>query len=147
MSSNCLSCDVRDGKVKTPGGILFENELITITHSIPPAQCRGFLIVQPKRHTEHLDELTDEEGLAIARGIGIASKSLKKVLSPEKVYTCSFGESVKHVHFYVIPRSKEMPASGVKVLNEILKERKWECSEKEAEEVALKIKENLTSLS
>ena len=141
MNSDCLSCNVRDGKVKTPGGMFFENEFITITHSIPPAQCKGFLIVQSKRHVEHLAELTEEEALEIARGIMRASKSLEKVLTPEKIYTCSFGETVKHVHFYVIPRSKEMPASGVRVLSEIIKEGKWKCSEKEAEGVALKIKE------
>lgn len=142
MNQDCLSCNVAAGKIKTPGGILYENDYITITHSIPPAQSKGFMIVQPKRHAEHLADLSEVEMLAIARGIRNAAASIKKVLSPEKIYTCSFGETVKHVHFYVIPRSSDMPARGITVLTQILDEGKWRCSEDEAETIALKIKEN-----
>lgn len=145
MDSNyCLSCDVRDGKVKTPGGILFENDLITITHSIPPAQSKGFLIVQPKRHVEHIADLSEDEMLELGKGIRAAANAIKKILNPEKIYTCSFGETVKHVHFYVIPRTKEMPARGITTLQEILDKGKWRPSEEEAEETALKLKENLS---
>jgi hypothetical protein len=30
------------------------------------------------------------------------------VLKPAKVYVCSFGEGVKHIHFWVLPRPPEM---------------------------------------
>lgn len=143
MNINCLSCNMISGKEKPPGGILFKNELITVAHSIPPAQCKGFMIVQPKRHVEHIAELTEEEIVEIAKAIRNTAKAIKKILNPEKVYTTSFGESVKHVHFYVIPRMKGMPAKGVATLDEILYEGKWRCSNKEAEEVAVKIKEML----
>lgn len=143
MNLDCLSCGVRDGKIKTPGGILFETDLITITHSIPPAQSKGFMIVQPKRHVEHIAELTSEEFEEIAKGIRAAANAIKKVLNPEKIYTCSFGETVKHVHFYVIPRTSEMPERGITVLIQILDEGKWRCSEEVAEDVALKIKKKL----
>lgn len=143
MDLNCLSCDITSGKITPPGGILFENELITISHSIPPAQSKGFMIVQPKRHVEHIADLTEEESIEMAKAIRVTSNCLMRVLTPEKIYVCSFGETVKHVHFYVIPRLKVMPASGTLVLREILKEKKWRSGEKEAKEIALKIKENL----
>lgn len=139
---DCLSCNVKLGKITTPGGILFENELISVTHSIPPAQCKGFMIVQPKRHVAHIADLTEAEVVAIAKAIRHTANSIKEVLAPEKVYVCSFGETVKHVHFYVIPRTKEMPARGITVLTQILDEGKWRCTEEEAKDVALLIKKS-----
>lgn len=143
MNSECLSCNVTSGRIKTPGGILFQNDFLTITHSVPPAQCKGFLIIQPKRHVEHIAELSEDEFESLSKAIRKASMVLSNLLNPEKIYVCSFGETVKHVHFYLIPRSSEMPASGVKVLTQILDEGKWRCGEIEATEIAIKIKEKL----
>jgi diadenosine tetraphosphate (Ap4A) HIT family hydrolase len=146
MNKDCLSCKVTSGKIATPGGILFENKLITITHSIPPAQSKGFLIVQPKRHIEHIAELTRFEMQEICTAIYISSQSITQALVPEKVYVCSFGETVKHVHFYVIPRLAEMPHRGITVLTQMLDEGLWNCSNEEAEEASNKIKPILIKL-
>jgi hypothetical protein len=62
-------------------------------------------------------------------------------MSPAKIYTCSFGEVVKHIHFWVLPRLPEMPAHGFEMLEAMLKEKRWTCSEKDAADIARRVRE------
>lgn len=137
--NSCLACDVVKKIVIPPGGVIFENDLITISHAVPPCRHKGFMIVSPKRHSEHIALLSKAEMHSITDGIHAVSQAITETLHPTKIYVCSFGETVKHVHFYVIPRYTDMPASGITVLTEILREQKWQCSEEEAKKTALTI--------
>ncbi len=138
-----MSCD---GKIKPPGGRLFETDLITISHSVPPAQNKGFMIVQPKRHVEHIAELTKEEMSDLSQAIHNTAKAITKALKPEKVYVCSFGETVKHVHFHVLPRYSNMPKRGITVLTQILDQGLYRPTQQEAEEAARQVKKELLKL-
>jgi len=150
-NSGCLPCEVRDGAIQPPGGIIYDDGLWIVDHCLgkdpsAPIPLKGFLIVTPTRHVEHLHELTDEE----ARGLHPLLHDLTKVLwntvHPEKIYVCSFGEEVRHVHFYVIPRYSGMPTSAFDVLVGMFRERKWTCSREDATDVALKVKSTLEDL-
>ena len=68
----------------------------------------GFLIVKLKRHCEHIAELTPEEAAALGPVIRDTCASVMAVFEPAKVYVCSFGDGVKHIHFWVLPRPKHM---------------------------------------
>ena len=80
-----------------------------------PVVWRGFLCIKLKRHCEHLAELSPEEASALGPVIQSTCLALAEVLKPARVYVCSFGEGVRHVHWWVLPRPADMPpgdASG-----------------------------------
>lgn len=99
-----MACDVIEGRLKPPGGVIYEDELWIVDHSLSPVVLKGWLIVKPKRHVEHLSELTAEEAARFGPLAQMTCLALTRALGPERVYLCSFGEWVHHVHVYVVPR-------------------------------------------
>jgi ATP adenylyltransferase len=104
----CMSCDILAGKRTSPGGVIYEDEYWHVDSVIGPVFWRGFLIVKLKRHCEHLAELTPDEASALGPIIQTACSALTELLDPAKVYVCSFGDGVKHIHFWVLPCPREM---------------------------------------
>lgn len=148
---SCLACDVLAGKVQPPGGIIHRDSLWLVDHALgakpsDPIPLKGFLIVCPVRHVEHLAQLTDEEQAVFGLLLKDVATAVTRVLKPEKTHVCSFGEDVGHVHWYVIPRMPGMPKSGLDVLRGMFRERKWPCTNKEAATTAFKIKAELDKL-
>jgi diadenosine tetraphosphate (Ap4A) HIT family hydrolase len=69
--------------------------------------------------------------------IARVSAAVMRTLEPEKVYACSFGEVVRHVHWYLIPRYAEMSVHGVGLLNEMFTDPSpWACDDADAAEAA-----------
>jgi hypothetical protein len=64
------------------------------------------------------------------------------VCQPQKVYVCSFGTVVKHVHFYLIPQRAGMPNAAD--LLHALADGKYACTEAEAAEAAARLREAMT---
>jgi len=95
----------------------------------------GSLFVMPKRHVESISDLTESESQELGPVIKKMSELLTKKLSPQKVYVCSFGEVLKHVHFHIVPRGAMLPANGPQVIQEIFAERKHVCDFPAAESV------------
>lgn len=125
------------GRIVPPGGIILDDGVWVLSHSISPVLLRGWLILEPKRHVEHLGELSEAEATALGPLIGRVSSALMRALQAEKVYACSFGELVRHVHWYLIPRYPDMSVHGVAVLNEMFANPSpWACSDEDAAEAA-----------
>jgi hypothetical protein len=76
----------------------------------------------------------------------LASKALSAVCKPEKVYVCSFGEAHRHVHFYVLPRTARMPATGPDLFWQIFEEQQWACSDEDAAAVAGRVRSEIEKL-
>jgi diadenosine tetraphosphate (Ap4A) HIT family hydrolase len=143
-NDGCLACDVVAGRILPPGGIIHDDGTWVLTHSIGPVVLRGWLILEPRRHVEHLAELSEDEAATLGPLIARASTALMRALEPERVYACSFGELVRHVHWYLIPRYQGMPAHGLEVLNEMLGGTSpWACSDADAAEAAARVRDAL----
>ncbi len=140
-TETCLSCEVIAGRVASPGGFIFESEDWMVTHQISPASLAGFLILQPRRHVEQIAELTMDEASEFGPVLRRATQALTRVVGPEKIYVCSFGSGVKHVHFYLIPVSVDMPADlvGADLLKELATGR-WTCSDDDAAHIAAQVR-------
>ena len=143
LANDCLACDVPAGKIQAPGGMIYEDEYWMVDHSVSPVMLRGFLIIKPKRHCEPLSELTLQEWVTFGPITHNVSKALTQAVSPARVYLCSFGESVTHVHFYLIPRTPDMPANGLLVLQQMFRDKSWLCNDEEAAEVAEQVRQEL----
>jgi diadenosine tetraphosphate (Ap4A) HIT family hydrolase len=112
MSGRCLACEMVGGVQQAPGGILFENAHWQVDHINHPVMLKGMLIVRLKRHCETFAEITPAEAASLGGVLQSASAALMAVLHPERIYLCLFGEGLRHVHFFVIPRMPGMPRSS-----------------------------------
>jgi diadenosine tetraphosphate (Ap4A) HIT family hydrolase len=104
----CLSCDILAGRRTEPGGPIYEDAHWRVGSIVSPVFWRGFLVIVLKRHCEHLAELTPAESVALGPIVQAACQALSEELKAAKVYVCSFGDGVKHIHFWVLPRPPDM---------------------------------------
>jgi diadenosine tetraphosphate (Ap4A) HIT family hydrolase len=149
----CLSCDILSGKQTEPGGVIFEDEYWHIGTAVDsPAVWRGFLIIKLKRHCEQLADLTPEEALVLGSLIQSTCSALMSVLKPAKINVCSYGDGVRHIHFWVLPRPAAI-RPGIhsvlvnldmrKVLTRYLGVKKWIVSESEVSRIAKQVRKHL----
>ncbi len=146
LVDGCLACDVLAGKVTPPGGVIYDDQYWRVDHSTSPVVLPGFLIIKPRRHVEHIALLTAEEMAAFGPLLRNTSRALAHVLHPVKIYAASFGESVAHVHWYVLPRMPDMPASGIEVLQRLFSEKPWAASDEEAAAIAEQVRPIVTEM-
>lgn len=101
-TSECLVCRKHKGEIDIPGGIIYENDLIFISHAQlwgnEKEHYLGHVFVESKRHVAELAELTDQEAQAIGLFTSRVAKALLHTESMEHVYTFFIGDGVPHVH-------------------------------------------------
>ena len=139
LRAGCLSCDVVAGKRTEPGGVIYEDDYWHVGSIMQPVVWRGFLIIKLKRHCEHLAELTPEESAALGPVLAAACAAVQEVVRPAKVYVCSFGDGVKHIHFWILPRPAGMRPGMHTVFRNLdlrmgltrLGIKRWVCSDEE----------------
>jgi diadenosine tetraphosphate (Ap4A) HIT family hydrolase len=150
-----MSCDILAGKRTVPGGVIYEDDYWHVDSVVGPVYWRGFLIVKLKRHCEHLAELTPEEAAALGPAIQMTCAALAEVLKPAKVYVCSFGDGIKHIHFWILPRPPEMRPGMHWVMYHLdvrglltrrLGVKRWLRSDQEVAELASQVQEQVQRL-
>ncbi len=115
-----------------------------LEHAISPVLLKGWLILKPERHVEHLAALNEREARALGPLIEKVSRAMMKALDPDRVYVCSFGEVVKHVHFYFLPRYPNMPPAGPSILVQMGSEdHPWACDDETAANAASRVRAEL----
>jgi diadenosine tetraphosphate (Ap4A) HIT family hydrolase len=149
----CVSCDIVAGKRIEPGGTIYENEYWHIGTAIgSPVIWPGFLIIKLKRHCEHLAELSPEEASTLGPLIQSTCSALSDVLKPAKVYVCSYGDGVKHIHFWVLPRPATMRPGMHSVmfnldvrttLTRLLGIKKWIVRDSDLNRIAQQVRKHL----
>ena len=109
----CPICDEVAGRRAAPGGAIYDDGLWLVSHHLGPYTDPGELIVKLRRHAESLADLSDAEAVALGPLLRAAAEAVDRVVRPERVYIAAFSERVRHVHFYVLPRTASMPAGHV----------------------------------
>lgn len=143
-----MSCDIIAGKRTVPGGVIYEDAYWHVDSVTSPVYWQGFLIIKLKRHCEHLAELTPEEANALGPVIQRTCLALTKVLKPAKVYVCSFGDGIKHIHFWVLPRPQGMRPGMHRVIRNLdtraaltrLGFKRWLYNDEEVTELAAQLR-------
>lgn len=135
--TDCLACDVLEGRIRPPGGAIYEDELWVVDHSISPVRMRGWLIVKPRRHVEDFADLSAAEAASFGPLAAAAARAVRDALGAERVYVCSFGEEWRHVHVHVVPRYPGMEPVSWELLGLMWSNRSpWACDDREAEAAA-----------
>jgi diadenosine tetraphosphate (Ap4A) HIT family hydrolase len=109
----CSACAEIAGEVSAPGGALHDDGLWYVSHHTGPHTDPGELIVKTRRHCESLGELTSEEAAALGPVLRSAIRALGRVVVAERIYAVSFNERIRHVHFLLLPRTRDMPRGHV----------------------------------
>jgi diadenosine tetraphosphate (Ap4A) HIT family hydrolase len=109
----CSICEQVAGRVTAPGGPIHDDGLWLVSHHTGPHTDPGELIVQLRRHCESLAELTAAEAAALGPVLRDAVAGIERVVQPERTYVASYGERVRHVHFFLLPRTRALPPGHV----------------------------------
>ena len=138
----CLACDVNAGRIAPPGGTVYEDDHWRAEHGIDRL-VSGYLVLKPKRHVHHLADLLPDEAATLGTALRTLLSAMRNALAPERIYVCSFAETVHHLHFHLLPRYADMPALGPNLIPELFAE-KWGCSEAQAADAAERVRRSLT---
>ncbi|MCH9632860.1 MAG: hypothetical protein S4CHLAM6_12040 [Chlamydiae bacterium] len=114
-SSTCNLC--QENVLKSQK--FYEDEHVSILYDYKPI-IRGHCLVIPKRHVEHLQDLTDQEMLSAHKAIGELFKASQRAYEATSYLILQkngkdAGQSVPHVHFHFFPR-KEGDYSDIGIL-------------------------------
>jgi diadenosine tetraphosphate (Ap4A) HIT family hydrolase len=110
---DCFVCRKHRGQEVVPGGAIFEDDLIFISHAQlwgdEKDHYLGHLFVEPKRHVPELSGLTEKEAKTIGLYVSRLAEALEQTEGVEHVYSFVIGDHVPHVHFHVIGRYPGAP--------------------------------------
>jgi diadenosine tetraphosphate (Ap4A) HIT family hydrolase len=90
-----------------------DNGLWFVSHHTGPYTDPGELIVKTRRHCESLADLTREEAESLGPLLQSTIQAIERVIVAERIYAVSFNERMRHVHFLLLPRTKDMPRGHV----------------------------------
>jgi histidine triad (HIT) family protein len=113
LLAECFVCRKHRGEISVPGGVIYEDDLIYVSHAQPwgdeEDHYLGHLFVEPKRHAPGLADLTEEEAQAIGLHTTRLARALMHTEGVEHVYSFVIGDGVPHVHIHVIGRYPGAP--------------------------------------
>ena len=101
----CLACDLTEGRLPLPGGVVHESPDWLVEHCIGPLGV-GTLLVKPRRHVTRVAELTPAEAAELGSLLQRVAEVVDRLVAPEQVYTCQWshaGRTPVHIHWVVQP--------------------------------------------
>jgi diadenosine tetraphosphate (Ap4A) HIT family hydrolase len=136
--SSCFACEVNAGRIATPGGVIYEDEHWRAEHGVDRL-IRGYVVLKPRRHVHELGDLEPLESATLGAALQRVVSAMRVVLAPDRIYVCSFAETVHHLHFHLLPRYRSLPPLGPGLVPDLFAGR-WACSEEEARDAAESIR-------
>lgn len=145
---SCLTCQILRGELNPPGGIILQTKYWSCDHAydIP---LPGFLFLKTNRHVESIASLNENEANEFGSVLLKITKAMDKILEPERIYVLRYGEVIRHVHFWLLPRTEEAMKScgkGPESVRAIIDYYRNNFSMKDKEKEIIKIVERLKGL-
>jgi diadenosine tetraphosphate (Ap4A) HIT family hydrolase len=106
----CLACDLADGRLPLPGGLIQETAHWRVEHCVGPLGV-GTLLVKPKRHVTRVSQLSDDEASELGPLLKRSAAVVDELVEPEQVYTCLWSHAGRvpvHIHYVVQPVTREL---------------------------------------
>ena len=73
---------------------------------------KGRCNVAFKGHKSEITDLTEEEAKAFINDVRKVAKAIQKVFNPDKINYGAFADTMKHLHFHVVPKYESCPSWG-----------------------------------
>jgi diadenosine tetraphosphate (Ap4A) HIT family hydrolase len=143
MANDCFTCAVNAGREPAPGGTIYEDEYWIADHGMSRLVW-GYVVLKPKRHVHELADLLPSEAVSLGVAAQRLLAAMREALGTERIYVCSFAETVHHLHFHLLPRYANMPGLGPNLIADLFSER-WACSVAEAEDAAARVRTALSN--
>ncbi len=143
--TDCFTCAVNSGREQPPGGVIYEDDLWIADHGVSRLVA-GYVVLKPKRHVHDLADLEPAEATMLGPALQSLLAAMRAALRPERIYVCSFAETVHHLHFHLLPRYAHMPGLGPDLLPALFTERRWKCTVVEAVAAAEAIRAALSKV-
>jgi ATP adenylyltransferase len=102
---------------------------------------KGRINVVFKGHKSEITELTPEELADYTSDLAKAASAVQAAFNPDKINYGAFADTMKHLHFHVVPKYKDGPSWGKTF--EMMPENKVLLNEEEYNEIIENIKRNL----
>ena len=118
--TGCIGCDIANGKVKIPGGIIHNGRSVVLAAD-PRIPIPGFLIITAKRHIQSYAELAKEERAEIGDILSCAEKAIKELGIADEI-TLVQEERSRHFHIWIFPVHpwiREQFGSGIQHLRNV----------------------------
>lgn len=148
MTEVCLACEVNEGRLPPPGGVILDTGRWVVDHTVGTLGV-GTVIVKPRRHVVGVGELDAAEAAELGPLLQRVAAAVDAVARPSQVYVSLWSHQDRvpgHIHFVVQPVSKELMAEldahGPK-LQAALFERAQPLDEAAAAEFAARVRELL----
>ncbi len=109
---SCFICQKHKGNITVPGGAIYEDDLVYIGHvhwGEEENTYLGYVMIDIKRHTPGLAELTEEEAKTFGLMASRVSRALKECEGAEHIYAFVSGNGAPHMHMHIIPRYSNTP--------------------------------------
>jgi diadenosine tetraphosphate (Ap4A) HIT family hydrolase len=106
----CLACDLYEGRVDLPGGVIHDSGRWVVEHTVGPLGV-GTLIVKPRRHVLHVWELDGDEAGELGPLLQRATAIVAELTEPDQVYVglwSHHGGRPVHIHFVVQPVTRAL---------------------------------------
>ncbi|MBU0959689.1 MAG: HIT family protein [Nanoarchaeota archaeon] len=97
---NCIFCKIVKGEI--PAVKIWEDEKYYVFLDENPIN-PGHTLVVPKKHTDYVFDLTDDEYSELMLTAKKISKKIKYKMKPKKVGMVIEGFGVPHIHVHLIP--------------------------------------------
>ncbi len=65
-----------------------------------------------KEHKSEITDLTQEEAASYINDVRKVAKVIQKIFNPDKINYGAFADTMKHLHFHVVPKYKDGPSWG-----------------------------------
>lgn len=94
-----------------------------------------------KEHKSEIKDLTTDELSAYIADVAKAAAAIQKAFNPDKINYGAFADTMKHLHFHVVPKYKDGASWGKTF--EMMPENKVILSDEEYKDIIEKISENM----
>ena len=103
--AGCLGCDLAAGRLRSPGGILYETPSWLVNHVVG-AMNLGTLIAAPREHIVAVAHLDGAAAAELGPVLRTAACVVEALCEPEQTYVCLWShgpDARKHLHFAIQP--------------------------------------------
>jgi len=105
--SSCPYCQRPLGNEKVLSQICeFEYSLLSIFKN---QYYKGRCVLSVKGHYEELHELDSKTYMGFMNELHHVCTVINELFSPDKIQIAMYGDTVRHVHFHIVPKYKQLP--------------------------------------
>ncbi|MEL6400550.1 MAG: diadenosine tetraphosphate hydrolase [Cyanobacteria bacterium J06626_4] len=144
----CLACQMVNGELSAPGGIIAENAWWIADHCLGKHGA-GAVIVKTRAHRENFWQLTPNEAASLGPFLQQMTYAMQAALKAERIYINSWVDQPPyHIHFVLQPRfagNQELGLQGLEL--QIYRSLQAEPSEADVIAIANKIRQAYQTVS